>query len=147
MVLKLSFLAAGFAFSLASGCLADEATIVVEDAYVRSSGPSAVTAAAFMHLRNTGVQDDLLVSARSGAAERVELHTHMENANGVMEMRAVEGGLAVPAGGTRDLARGGDHLMFLGLTGPLVQGESVPIILTFEKAGEIEVDLKVDPTR
>jgi copper(I)-binding protein len=41
------------------------------------------------------------------------------------------------------LAPGGYHLMFMDLKAPLVEGESVTVTLTFEKAGTAEVQLPV----
>ena len=123
------------------------ADITVSDAYVRSSTPTSVTGAAFLTLMNAGTEDDRLIAVTSGAADRVELHTPSEDANGVMRMREVEEGFPVPAGGMHMLKRGGDHIMFMGLTAPLEQDSEIAVTLTFEKAGEIEVMIPVDQTR
>ena len=45
------------------------------------------------------------------------------------------------------LARGGDHVMLMGLTGPLKDGDSFPLTLTFEHAGNVTVDVVVDSAR
>lgn len=37
--------------------------------------------------------------------------------------------------------------MLMGLNGPLAQGDSFKLTLTFEKAGEITIDVPVDLTR
>lgn len=121
--------------------------IMINDAYARSSTPSSVTGAAFLMLMNHSDTDDRLISASSEVAKRVELHTHEEDANGVMKMMEVEEGFAIPAGGMHALKRGGDHIMFMGLNAPLVQGEEIPVTLTFEQAGEIEVMIQVDLER
>ncbi len=120
--------------------------ILIEDAYARSSRPGAPTGAAFMVIRNTGSADDRLIGAESGAAKLVELHTHIEE-DGVMKMRPVEEGFAVPAGETHELARGGDHVMLMGLVTPLEDGGSVEIKLIFETAGEMEITVPVDLSR
>ena len=99
-----------------------------------------------MVIRNTGTLDDLLVAAKSDAAEVVELHTHLET-DGIMRMRQVEGGFPIPAGGTYELARGGDHVMMMGLKEPLEDGTSVTITLVFENAGEIEIMVTIDSRR
>ena len=121
--------------------------IVVEDSYARSSSPSAKSGAAFMMLKNTGTEADRLVAARTDAAKRTELHTHMEDANGVMKMMHVTEGFEVPAGGALMLERGGKHVMLMGLTGALEQGETVTLTLTFEQAGDVTVEVPVDLTR
>lgn len=123
------------------------AEIMVRDAYVRSSTPSSPTGAAFMGLTNSGAEDDRLVAASSDVAGRVELHTHTEDANGVMRMGEVEGGIPVPAGKTVMLKRGGLHVMFMGLTAPLVQDSEIDVTLTFEKAGAVQVKIPVDHER
>ncbi|MGL4310432.1 MAG: copper chaperone PCu(A)C [Paracoccaceae bacterium] len=128
---------------LAAPAFAQDA-ITITDAYARSSGAMAKTGAAFMVIENHQAEDDRLLSAASDVAERVELHTHKESVDGVMQMLEVPEGFPVPANGSHALSRGGDHVMFLGLTRKLEQGETVTVTLTFEKAGEITVDVPVD---
>ncbi|MFC6639010.1 copper chaperone PCu(A)C [Sulfitobacter sp. JBTF-M27] len=121
--------------------------IMVKDAYARSSTPSSVTGAAFLILMNEADTDDRLIAAASDVANRVELHTHKQDANGVMQMMEVEEGFVVPANGMHELKRGGDHIMLMGLKRPLEQGEEITVTLTFEKAGEMEVQIPVDRER
>jgi copper(I)-binding protein len=138
-------LAAGLAlFTLSYPAFAE---MRIQDAYMRTSGAMAKSGAAFMVLENTGPEDDRLVAAASEIAARVELHTHKDIGDGIMQMSEVEDGVAIPAGGQHVLARGGDHVMFMGLTGPVAEGDIVTVTLTFEKAGDIAVDIPVDLTR
>lgn len=123
------------------------AEIMVKDAYVRSSTPNSKTGAAFMMLMNRSDADDRLISASSDISKRVELHTHIEDENGVMKMTELEDGMAIPAGGMHHMKRGGDHVMFMGLNESLVQGEEITVTLTFEKAGDVEVTIPVDNER
>lgn len=123
------------------------AEIEVKDAYARSSGMMAKAGAAFMEIVNTGDEDDQLIAASAGVAKRVELHTHIAGDDGVMKMREVEGGFTIPAGGLHMLQRGGDHVMFMGLTEVFEQGKIIPVTLTFEKAGDIVVEVPVDLER
>ena len=58
-------------------------------------------------------------------------------------MTELPDGLPIPAGQTVTLAPGGYHLMFMQLTGPLVEGSTLPVTLQFEKAGAVEVMLDV----
>jgi copper(I)-binding protein len=138
------FAAFAIAASFAFPAFAD---IQIRDAYARAATPSAMTGAAFMEIVNSADTEDRLIEARSDIAARVELHTHESDANGVMRMIEVEEGFAIPAGGTHMLARGGDHVMFMGLNQPLVQGESVSVTLVFENAGEVAVEIPVDLER
>lgn len=121
--------------------------IEVKDAYARTSSAMAKSGAAFMVIENTGDADDRLVSAASDVAQKVELHTHMDMGDGVMKMMEVKEGFAVPAHGHHVLARGGDHVMLLGLTRELKQGDMVSVTLTFEKAGEMTIEVPVDLER
>ncbi len=133
--------------ALALPALAGDAAITVGDPYARASSPTAKSGAAFMVLTNTSDADDRLIGATSDAAQRVEIHTHLEDANGVMRMVEVEDGIALAAGTSHMLARGGDHIMFMGLTQPFVDGETVTVTLEFETAGEMTVDIPVDLNR
>jgi hypothetical protein len=60
-----------------------------------------------------------------------------------MVMRPVEGGPVVPPDGSVTLAPGGSHLMFTGVDAPFSEGQKVAAVLTFEKAGTIEVSFDV----
>lgn len=119
----------------------------ISDAYARVSGPSAQSGAVFMVLENHGTADDRLVSASSDVAARVELHTHKQDANGVMQMMKVPEGFAVAAGATHALARGGDHVMLMGLTRSLNHGDTFPLTLTFARGETITLDVTVDLQR
>lgn len=123
------------------------AEITVTDAYARAASPAAKSGAAFMQIINSGPEDDRLIGAASEAAVKVELHTHKDMGGGAMRMMQVEEGFSVPAGGMHALARGGDHVMMMGLTAPMVQGETVTLTLTFEKAGDMVVEVPVDLER
>ena len=144
--LKFTLLATLTTLTMATGALAADA-ITVEDPYVRSSGKSARAGAAFMVIRNQGDTDDRLIDATSDVAKRIELHTHRVDENGVARMVHVADGFAIPAGETHILKRGGDHVMFMGLNAPFEQGGMVPVTLIFEQAGEVQIEIPVDPER
>jgi copper(I)-binding protein len=93
-------------------------------------------------VKNGGSEDDTLISVESPAAGRVELH-EMTMQNDVMKMRKLEQGIAIPAGATVALASGGLHLMFMDVKKPFAAGDSVPVTLTFEKAGKVDYMLAV----
>jgi copper(I)-binding protein len=99
--------------------------------------------AGYTIIANSGKTADQLVSASSPAVDKVEIHT-MTMDGGVMKMRPLPDGIAIPAGGTAKLAPGGYHLMLLGLKAPLVEGKLVPLTLNFAKAGPVKVQLKVE---
>lgn len=117
------------------------------DAYARSSTSMSQSGAVFMMMHNHGDTDCRLTAARSDVAQRVELHTHLADDNGVMRMVEVEEGFALPAGGEHTLARGGDHVMLMGLHDALEQGESLTLTLVFEDGSETELEVTVDNER
>lgn len=122
------------------------AEIIIEDAYARSASPMAKSGAAFMMIKNSG-EADRLIAASSDAAARTELHTHLEGENGVMRMVHVEEGFELPADGMIAMQRGGKHVMLMGLNAPMEQGATVTVTLTFEKAGDVVVEVPVDLER
>lgn len=131
---------------VATAALAED-TIQIEDAYARSSGPTAKAGAAFMMIVNQGAEDDRLIGATSDIAARVELHTHQVDENGVAKMIHLQDGFVIPAGEPHLMQRGGDHVMFMGLKRPFEQGAKIPVTLTFEQAGDVTVEIIVDQER
>ena len=51
-------------------------------------------------------------------------------------------GYGMPAKGSFELKPNGAHLMLVDLKRPLKEGEQVPVVLRFEKAGEVKVELR-----
>ncbi len=115
--------------------------LMIDHPFARASIPDR-PGAAYATIKNMGGEDDRLVSARSPKAARVELHTHIME-NGVARMRPVEA-IDVPAGGTAELKPGGNHIMLFKLDKHLSEGETFPLILSFEKAGDVEVEVNVE---
>ena len=120
---------------------------MVDDAYIRSSTAKSTSGAAFMVVMNHSGADDRLIGASSDVADKVELHSHRSDDNGIMRMGEIEGGVAIAADEMHAFKRGGDHLMFMGLKESLVEGAMVPVTLEFEKAGAVEIEVMVDQDR
>lgn len=100
--------------------------------------------AGYMTIINAGTSPDRLIAASSPQAGRIELHNHIRAANGMMRMREVQGGVIVPARGRVAFAPGGLHLMIYDPQAPLRDGGALPITLTFERAGRVEVVAMVE---
>jgi len=126
--------------TLAPGVLASD--VMVTGAFARASATSnAKAGAAYVTIANhTGV-DDRLVAVASPAAGHAMLHESREE-NGVMSMSMIDR-LDIGAGATVAMAPGGIHIMFMGLKAPLVEGETISLELTFEKAGKIAVEVPI----
>ena len=119
--------------------------LAISGAFTRATLPNAPVGGGFLTITNTGSADDRLVSATSPAAEDVQIH-EMKMDGDMMKMSQLPDGLVIPAGQTVTLAPGGYHLMFMKLKAPFVEGQAVPVTLTFEKAGTIDVRLEVGGT-
>ena len=98
-------------------------------------------AAGYMKIHNMGDQADKVVSASSPMAERIELHTMTMN-EGVMRMREIEY-IEVPAKSAVELKSGGLHLMIFGLRHDMKPGAMLPVSVTFEKAGKIDMEVSL----
>ncbi len=120
------------------------AGLELNDLWVRASVPGQTNGAGYLQINNSAATADRLVSAQADAATRVELHTVITE-DGVAKMRQVSG-VDIPAHASTKLSPGGFHVMFLQLTGPFRQGTVVPVVLKFEKAGEIRVNFTVKPS-
>lgn len=121
--------------------LAQEGPITIHDPYARVMG--GASGAIFFVVENAAGEEDRLLSAQSEVAERVGLHTHRDMGNGVMQMAEVPEGFVIPAGGSHALARGGDHIMLMGLRQALPEGDHFIVTLHFEKAGDLPIDVYV----
>jgi periplasmic copper chaperone A len=117
-------------------------SITVEQPYARATPAGAATGAVYMTLTNKGQTPDRLTGASSDVAAKLQIH-EMAVTNGIMRMRELKDGLPVPAGGSVVLKPGGYHVMLIGLKKPLTEGETFPLTLTFEKAGNISVTVPV----
>ena len=119
----------------------------VEDPHTRVFGASAMAGAAFMRITNQSGKDDVLIGAKTDASAMTELHTHIEDKDGVVKMRQIEGGIKLASGETVVMERGGNHVMLMGLNKSFESGEIVKITLMFEKAGDVVVEAPVDNNR
>ena len=111
--------------------------------YARPTPPGARTGGAYFTVRNAGKAADRLTRVASPAARVVELHS-MTMDGTLMKMRPVAG-IDIPAGGQVVLGSGGYHVMLIDLARPLAAGDKVPLSLTFERAGTIDVVADVEP--
>lgn len=118
--------------------------ITVTQGWSRETAQGQEVGGAFMAITNTGTAADRLTGGSSPVADEVQVHT-VDMTDGVMRMRQLEDGLEVPAEGGVTLKPGSFHIMLIGLKHPLKRGETVPLTLTFTKAGPVDVELSVEP--
>lgn len=117
-------------------------SLQIDHPWARASIGAAKAGAAYLMISNVGAAPDRLIAVETPAARRAALHTHMMD-EGVMRMRPVEA-VEVAPGEPAVLQPGALHIMLIGLTQPLAEGGSFPLTLTFEKAGAIEIEVKIE---
>ncbi|MDX1559576.1 MAG: copper chaperone PCu(A)C [Marinobacter sp.] len=117
--------------------------VKVDHPWSRPTPPGTPMGVGYLKISNSGTSDIALVGAATPRAGHVSIHeTSMHD--GVMRMQPVKGGLIIPAGETVELKPHSFHLMLEKLKSPLREGESIPLTLSFEGAGEMKVELVVE---
>ncbi|MEQ8736281.1 MAG: copper chaperone PCu(A)C [Rhodospirillaceae bacterium] len=122
-----------------SGFAAD---IAISNAWVRATIGQANVTAGYLTIVNQGSAADRLIAVEAPVAAKTEVHTTLMGEGGMMSMRPVES-VDIPAGESVALEAGKDHLMLTGIKSGLKDGEVIDLILTFERAGTLEVQADV----
>ncbi len=117
------------------------AGLKIDHPIARATAKTARTTAGYFMIENTGSEADTLLSIEANFP-RVELHTTLV-IDGVASMQRVMG-VEIPPGGTIMFEQGGMHVMFMGVSEQLVEGETVPAVMVFENAGRLEIEFKIE---
>jgi hypothetical protein len=136
---KPTCVAAALLASLVSASLWAQ-TVVVKDAWARATVPGQKATGAFMQL--TAKDGAKLLSASTPVADVAEVH-EMKMEGDVMKMRAVQGGLDLPAGKPVELKPGGYHVMLMDLKAALPKDSTIPMTLVFKDAKGVETRLEL----
>jgi hypothetical protein len=136
-----SCLLLGLAAVAAAAEMTTVGKITIHDPWARASLGTTGSSAVYMTLEIEGDEPDRLVAAATPMAERAELHTHVMD-QGVARMRPVSA-VEVAPGAPTVLQPGGLHLMLMGLKQQLVEGDTLPLTVTFEKAGSAEIEVPI----
>jgi periplasmic copper chaperone A len=156
LLLVLSYMLMSMTLAQSSTPTSKSASASIKKGNIEVVHPHAVATVAgqtvggvfFKHIANKGNAPDRLIAASvsKAVAERTELHT-MNTENDVMRMRQIKA-IELPAKSTVPMTRGlmkdGYHVMLLGLKAPLKVGDKLPLKLTFEKAGVVEVIVNIE---
>ncbi|ASC65920.1 copper chaperone PCu(A)C [Achromobacter denitrificans] len=142
--ISIKSLAAAFALcafaGVAPAAFAQDASLTVQDPWVRATVPNQHATGVFMRL--TSAAPARLVAVESQAAKHVEIH-EMAMQDNVMKMRQVPG-LDLPAGQAVDLKPGGYHVMLIDLARQIAPGEHVALTLVVEDAQRQQRRIAVD---
>jgi len=104
-------------------------------------GGASTNSAVYLILRNGGEETDRLTGGETPVAAAVQIH-ESRMVDDVMRMQRVHG-LDIPPGDAVELKPGGLHIMLLGLTKSLVEGEEIDITLHFLLSGDLVVRVPV----
>ena len=115
--------------------------LTVEHAWSKATIGAGRPGVFYVEITNTGTADDVLVGIATAAASMPTLHETVVQ-EGIASMPSAMS-IPVLAGQTVQLAPGGYHGMLMGLTTALKEGDSFPVTLSFEKAGEVTVNVDV----
>jgi copper(I)-binding protein len=105
-------------------------------------GLAGGNSAVYFTIENGTGKDDTLLEAATEAGKFVEIHLSMMDENDQMQMVQQES-LPVPAGEKVEFKPGGYHVMLIDLPADLKAGDTFPMTLKFDRAGEIPVDVEV----
>jgi len=131
------------AATLLTACQAEPAPLVTVSESTVIALPSS--AAVYFTWINSGGRDRLLSVAAEGVG-RASLHeTSMDG--DIMRMRAIDGGIEIPARGRVRLSANAKHVMIQDLARPLATGSSVRLTLRFERQGEVAINAPVGGPR
>lgn len=114
----------------------------ISAAWARASIGASRPGAAYLTVTNAGTEPDALVAVETPAAAMPMIHATAVAADGVARMEHIAR-LEIPAGATVTLAPGGMHVMLMELTAPLVEGAVLPLTLSFERAGLVEIEAPI----
>ncbi|MFC4261024.1 copper chaperone PCu(A)C [Marinobacter lacisalsi] len=117
--------------------------LTISHPWSRPTPPGTPVGVGYMTISNRGDAAVTLVAGQTPLAARVSIHeTTMQD--GLMKMRPLKDGLTVAAGETVTLKPHSYHLMLEQLERPLMEGDEVPLTLTFEELDPIAIKLHVE---
>ena len=117
-------------------------SLQITQPWARATPKGAASGAAYMTVKNTGMQAARLKCVSSDAAAKCEIH-EMSMTGGVMRMRPVEDGLEIKPGQTVTLKPGGFHMMLTGLKAPLQEGKTLQATLEANGGGTAQVEFPI----
>ncbi len=134
------------------GCSGDTTELAATDAWARPTPAAATDGVIYLTLTSDTSDRLVAVDVPPGVAEETELHTSDAMAGGAHEhgaagedmvtMTPVEE-VAVDSDTTLEFRPGGNHIMLVGLTEPLVTGDSFVATLRFSSGRSLDTTVTV----
>jgi copper(I)-binding protein len=145
-LLAAAALAALVPFAAPVGAQEHPPSLHVHNAYARIN-PAVKSGAVFFLIHNGTDQDVTLIGVETAIAAVAEMHTHIAGSDGMMQMKRIEGGVSLPQDQSHEFARGGDHVMLMGLSTLPAEGETFELTLFVDGAEPLTFDVVVDNAR
>ena len=133
------------ALSMSSAIAAEyrRGSLRISHLHARATAPGQTSAAVYVTIANNGHIADQLMTIETPVAEAANVHT-MSMEGDVMKMRDVHALALAPATSIAMVAGHGYHIMLTGLRQPLVEGQTIPLILKFKKAGTVKTTVTIN---
>ncbi len=144
LMATLSFAETGLMPTIASDISVKAATVDATDMGPlgqANPAPNQISTEVKMDIINNSKQNALLVAATSPVAQKVQLHTFVrKDGKAVMEQIAH---VDIKAHTADDLSFQGVHVMLIGLSAPVTQGQQIPVTLIFADGSHLNVNAVV----
>lgn len=126
-----------------SGCgSSGSSDIVVRDAWSPPTPPVTNVAAFYFTIHNLTTTADVLVGAFSSSCDEMQIHESVMTG----DVSSMDELFKVPIEPDADVIfePSGLHLMCLGLVEPVKDGDSIAVILEFERSGSLDIEVVGD---
>ena len=115
--------------------------LVISDVWARATPPNVKTGAVYITITNHGNSMEMIKSISTEIAGKAMVHQSIE-VDGIMKMEHMMHVMIKP-GTTLIMKPGGFHVMLMKLKEPLTDGESFPMTITFDKAGDVNLEIEI----
>jgi copper(I)-binding protein len=138
--MKILTLMLGLLWVVVTGAV-NAADIRVENAWARATAPGLPTGTVYFDLINTAARGDQLIGVSTARAPRAEIHRTIESSGNSQMVHTPT--VRIPAEQSVTFAPTGRHIMLMGLTQALAEGERFTLTLAFSSAEPIVVEVEV----
>ena len=132
-----------FSMAIALVACGQKAPEGVTKAWVRLPAVTGNPGAAYFDVTG-GAKDARLMEISSPQAIRAEMH-ESSMAGGMMQMRPLDNGVAIPAGQTVHFAPGGKHVMLFDLNPKVQVGDKITLRFSYADGRKVEAQADVKP--